>query len=140
MPENQSELERLARVEQQLATLAEAVSTVFSSVEAIKGIISDSRKTNWSVVLTGMGFILSLYYAAINPLSRDVVRQESSAARLADAVIKQNADIQQSQIAQARLQSELSSAEASIKKIIEEGSPTVDKRLAILEAERGMKK
>ena len=140
MPENQSELERLARVEQALATLAEAVSTVAQSVDAIKTDISAAGKTNWNVVLTAAIVVMALYAAAINPLANDVRRQETSAARLADAVIKQNDDIQKAQIAQAKLQADLLSVEASVRKIVDEGSPTVDKRLAILEAERGQRK
>ena len=135
--EQNNHAERIGKLETAFSNLAVSVNKLQEGQERIERAIADSGKTNWSVLFAGAGVLLSLvlviYGAAIHPLNQDIIRQESNAKSLADAVVKQDESIVQLRIEQARQQDHLDTLIANVRHMNEVGTTDSDKRLTVIE-------
>jgi len=108
-------------------------SEIRSTLGDIQKTVSQSRETNWSLIIAGCIAIGSLWAAAIKPLNDDLKRQEVSAKSLADMVSKANEMQFANKNEMSRLASEVGSLQRDFTEVRLNGSPVTDKRLTLLE-------
>ena len=146
--ENNNHAERIGKLETAVNGIWAVLDKLQKGQDEIQHAISDSGKTNWSVLIAALGVLLSfgvvMWGAAIHPLNQDIERQSKNEDRIADAVIvqndkwsisqeAQNAKIQDLQTAVIKLVDWQDDVRVQLKRFDEQGSAVADKRLLLLE-------
>ena len=125
--------ERISVHDTEISALKQQISAIFAKIEHIETMIGNSQKTNWSVIISGLLLVGAVWAAAIHPMQADLDRHEKSAADLAQAVLAQNEHIIALRISEAIQDSAIQDLKKTQTAFDERGSPTLDKRLSVLE-------
>jgi hypothetical protein len=130
--ENNSQ--RLTRLETTMESVSSELSDIRIGLKGIQESLGRSRETNWSVIFSGLAIIGALYAASIRPLENDINRQDRKAMELAEAVKLKDVLIQALRTDTSGLDLRVEALQEACKEMKEHGTPTVDKRLAIIES------
>ena len=125
--------ERIGRLEVSVETIMSRLDHVGSLLESIQSAQAKGRETNWTVVISAALLLGGLYAAAIHPLQADIDRQEREALTLAKAVLVQTDRLTALEVDQAKQNNELRDARNDLLEIHDQGSPAIDRRIAIIE-------
>lgn len=138
--ENNNHAERLGKLETANVGIHESLDKFGRTLEAIQNTLNRGNKTDWMVIFTGLTVIGALYAAAIQPLQRDITRQENYAARqdkvaekLAEAVLIADSKTQvlRDDVVDVKAIQRVNTR--AIEDMETRGSASADKRLTVLE-------
>ena len=129
--------ERIGKLETAFQNLATVVGDLKQGQQRIETAIGDIGKPNFSNWIAAgallLSFALVIYGAAIHPLNQDITREETSAAKLAEAVLVQNDRQNKLENTLVRLTDRQDDVREAIKRFDEQGSSAADKRLSLIE-------
>lgn len=131
--------ERLGRLEAEFAAVTRDVGEIKTALGTIQDAVMRGQRTNWPVMIGASALLLSLWAAAIRPLDNDLIRQQVSAERLATAVLIQNDKIASAEREATRQLVLIQTVIADVTYMREHGTPSADRRLALLEQKMGVK-
>ena len=119
----------LAGLQHEMVALQESVTDGFRD---LKKSADDSSRTNWTVVLGGIVVLMAVYAAAVQPIVKDLTRQESQAGVLADAVLKQNQALNDQRVEGAIARATVESLVTSVQNFRDTGSPALVPQIAAI--------
>ena len=114
-----------------VSSLETSVENLRTDIQDLKKTVQASLKTNWGVLISGVGLVAVLWAAAIRPVSTDV-------ARLDGVLTVQTAAVNVLTARLAAQQAEIAAVTTTLETVRTEGSPITRERLSRLEYKAGI--
>lgn len=132
--------QRIGRTDEHLEHTDRAVAQLHAELREIRTMLADlsdriteGAKPNYALLLGGVGVLLSLYAAAIRPVTQQVDRLELDRQAAASALLHQAAVTTATEANVIRSTAKIEAIERTLEDVAVSGSPSLRARMAVLE-------
>ena len=132
--------ERLVKVETTVENIELELGDIKRTLNTIAKNISESGKTNWNVVFTGISIVIGLWFAAINPLIKEDTRIDKALEKATEAALIRNDKTNELTNKQFESNIKMEYQQKYIDYIMDHGSPEMEARVSVLESRMCSKK